>query len=264
VNLELAGRVAVVTGGTSGIGLATVRRFLAEGATVAFCARNRAAVDALAEELAHEHPDRVLGGVADVLESEALDAFRDAIAARFGRADILVHNAGKSRMARLEETGDAAWSEELELKFFSLLRPTRSFMPLLQASDAASMVYVSSLLAKQPEGRLIATSAARAGALNLAKSMSIEFAPQVRVNAILLGVIDTGQWEKRYDERRATGDPIARDAYLAELASERGIPMGRIGKPEEVAAAVAFLASPLCGFMTGAVIEISGGFSRYV
>jgi NAD(P)-dependent dehydrogenase (short-subunit alcohol dehydrogenase family) len=144
------------------------------------------------------------------------------------------------------------------------LRPTRAFLPLLRASDAASMVYVSSLLAKQPEPKLVATSAARAGALNLAKSMSHDFAPAIRVNAILLGVIDTGQWGARYEARRAAGDPIARADYLAELAHERGIPMGRIGRPDEVAAAIAFLASPLCGFMTGAVIEISGGFSRYV
>jgi NAD(P)-dependent dehydrogenase (short-subunit alcohol dehydrogenase family) len=126
------------------------------------------------------------------------------------------------------------------------------------------MVYVSSLLAKQPERRLIATSAARGGALNLAKSMSFEFAPAIRVNSILLGVIDTGQWEARFAARRAEGEAIDHDSYIAELAQERGIPLGRIGRPEEVAAAIAFLASPLCGFMTGSVIEISGGFSHYV
>jgi NAD(P)-dependent dehydrogenase (short-subunit alcohol dehydrogenase family) len=177
---------------------------------------------------------------------------------------VLVHNAGKSRMLPLAELDDADWTEELELKFFGLLRPTRAFVPLLRKSDVASMVYVSSLLAKQPETRLVSTSAARAGALNLAKSFSFEFAPAIRVNSILLGVIDTGQWEARLAARRAGGETIERAAYISELARERGIPLGRIGHPEEVAAAIAFLASPLCGFMTGAVIEISGGFSRYV
>jgi NAD(P)-dependent dehydrogenase (short-subunit alcohol dehydrogenase family) len=264
VNLELAGRVAVVTGGTSGIGLSTVRRLLDEGAAVAFCARDRERVDAVAAECAKTAGDRVLGFVADVLDMPAMDAFRAAVEQRFGRADVLVHNAGKSRMVALEGLADADWTEELELKFFGLLRPTRAFLPLLRASDAASMVYVSSLLAKQPEPRLISTSAARAGALNLAKSMSFEFAPSIRVNSVLLGVIDTGQWEARLAARRAAGDPIERDAYISELARERGIPLGRIGRPDEVAAAIAFLASPLCGFMTGTVIEISGGFSRYV
>ena len=264
MNLELAGRVAVVTGGTSGIGLCAVRRFLDEGASVAFCARDRARVDAVTAELAQTAGDRVLGVVADVLDVAALDAFRAHVEERFGRADVLVHNAGKSRMLPLAELDDADWTEELELKFFGLLRPTRAFVPLLRKSDVASMVYVSSLLAKQPETRLVSTSAARAGALNLAKSFSFEFAPAIRVNSILLGVIDTGQWEARLAARRAGGETIERAAYISELARERGIPLGRIGHPEEVAAAIAFLASPLCGFMTGAVIEISGGFSRYV
>jgi NAD(P)-dependent dehydrogenase (short-subunit alcohol dehydrogenase family) len=264
VNLELADRVAVVTGGTSGIGLCTVKRLLDEGASVAFCARDPQRVAAVEAELAASAGARVSGHVADVLDTAAVGAFAAAVEARFGHVDVLVHNAGKSRMSGFDSTSDGDWEEELELKFFGLLRPTRAFLPLLRASDAASMVYVSSLLAKQPEGKLIATSAARAGALNLVKSMSHDLAPAVRINSILLGVIDTGQWERRFAERRAAGDPIERDAYITELAKERGIPMGRIGKPEEVAAAIAFLASPLCGFMTGAVIEISGGFSRYV
>ena len=264
MNLELAGRVAVVTGGTSGIGLATVNRLLEEGASVALCARSRENVDAVVNGLAATAGDRVFGAVCDVLDVAQLDAFVAAVTARFGRLDVLVHNAGKSRMASLDTLDDAAWTEELELKFFGLLRPTRAFLPLLKKSDAASMVYVSSLLAKQPEGKLVSTSAARAGALNLAKSMSFDFAPAIRINSILLGVIDTGQWKKRFDARIAAGETIAWDAYVTELARERGIPMGRIGSPHEVAAAIAFLASPLCGFMTGAVIEISGGFSRYV
>jgi NAD(P)-dependent dehydrogenase (short-subunit alcohol dehydrogenase family) len=265
VNLELTERVAVITGGTSGIGLCTLKRLLDEGASVAFCARDAQRVAAVEAEFASEHGARVFGQVADVLDVDAMAALAAAVEARFGRVDVLVHNAGKSRMSGFDATTDGDWSEELELKFFGLLRPTRAFLPLLRASDAASMVYISSLLAKQPEGKLIATSAARAGALNLVKSMSHDLAPAIRINSILLGVIDTGQWERRYAERLASGGgPIDRDAYNAELAKERGIPMGRIGKPEEVAAAIAFLASPLCGFMTGAVIEISGGFSRYV
>jgi NAD(P)-dependent dehydrogenase (short-subunit alcohol dehydrogenase family) len=260
----LGGRVAVVTGGTAGIGRATVDRLLDEGASVAFCARDAERVAAVAQELAGTYGEHVLGVVADVLDADAMTAFAVRTAAQFGRVDVLVHNAGKSRMAALDALDDDEWSDELALKFFGLLRPTRAFLPLLRASDAASMVYVSSLLAKQPEPRLIATSAARAGALNLAKSFSLEFAPQIRVNAIVLGVIDTGQWERRWHDRVATVGPIERDAYLVELARERAIPLERIGRADEVAAAIAFLASPLSGFTTGATLEISGGYSRYV
>jgi NAD(P)-dependent dehydrogenase (short-subunit alcohol dehydrogenase family) len=264
VDLLLGGRIAVVTGGTSGIGRATVERLLDEGAAVAFCARDAARVAAVASELARTHGERVLGAVADILDERAVAAFAAQVGQRFGRIDVLVHNAGKSRMAPLDALSDDDWTEELALKFFGLLRPTRAMLPLLRASDAASMVYVSSLLAKQPETRLVSTSAARAGALNLAKSFSQEFAPQIRVNTILLGVIDTGQWERRWHERVAAAGPIERDAYLVELARERAIPLERIGRADEVAAAIAFLASPLSGFTTGATLEISGGYSRYV
>ena len=264
MDLALAGRVAVVTGGTSGIGRAAVERFLAEGAAVAFCARDGERVAAVARELTATYGERVVGAVADVLDEAAMTAFAAQTAERFGGTDVLVHNAGKSRMTPLAALSDADWSEELGLKFFGLLRPTRAFLPLLRASNAACMVYVSSLLAKQPEARLVSTSAARAGALNLAKTMSQEFAPQIRVNTILLGVIDTGQWEERYHARVASAGPIAREAYLVELARDRAIPLQRIGRADEVAAAIAFLASPLSGFTSGAVLEISGGYSRYV
>jgi NAD(P)-dependent dehydrogenase (short-subunit alcohol dehydrogenase family) len=260
--LELAGRVAVVTGGTSGIGLSTVRRLLEEGASVAFCARDRERVEQVAGDLAQAAGERVLGFTADVLDAPAMEAFRAAVEARFGGADVLVHNAGRSRLGSFAELDDAAWTEELELKFFGLMRPTRAFLPLLRKSDAAAMVYVSSLLAKQPETYIVSTGAARAGTLNLAKAMSLEFAPTIRINTILLGVVDTGQWDRRYAARLAAGPPIERDAYIAELARERGIPIGRIGRPEEVSAAIAFLASPICGYMTGAVIELAGGLSR--
>ncbi len=264
MDLRLTDRVAVVTGGTSGIGRAAVDRFLAEGARVAFCARSAEIVDAANRELSREHSGRVLGAVADVLDESAMSAFAARVGERFGGVDVLVHNAGRSRMAPLDALDDDDWTDELALKFFGLLRPTRAFLPLLRDSDAASMVYVSSLLAKQPERRLVSTSAARAGALNLAKSFSQEFAPRVRVNTILLGVIDTGQWEHRWNERVAARGPIDRDAYLVEIARERAIPLERIGRADEVAAAIAFLASPLSSYTTGAVVEISGGQSRYV
>ncbi len=265
MDLGLAGRVAVVTGATSGIGLATARRFLDEGASVAFCARNRERVDEVAAALRLEFGDRVLGVAANIVDRDGIEAFRDRVAERFGQADVLVHNAGASLMAPFEATDDAAWEGELQLKFFGFIRPTRAFTPLLEASGAGSIVYVSSLLARQPETRLAATSAARAGALNLVKTLSFELAAKrVRINTLLLGVIDSGQWERRYLERQERGDTVTRERYREELAAERGIPLGRVGTPDEVAAAIAFLASPLSAFTTGAVLEISGGFSKFV
>jgi NAD(P)-dependent dehydrogenase (short-subunit alcohol dehydrogenase family) len=265
VDLRLAGRTAVVTGGTSGIGLATVRRFLDEGANVGFCARGAERVDAVAAELTAAYGPRVVGAAADMTDAAALAAFRDTVQARFGGTDALVHSAGGSRMLTFDQTDDDAWRNELEVKYFGFMRPTQAFLPLLKASDAASVVYVSALLAKQPETRLIATSAARAGVLNLVKSLSIELAPQgVRLNSLLLGVIESGQWERRRRESMARGESASKEEYYARLAREREIPLGRVGTPDEVAAAIVFLSSPLSVYTTGAVLEISGGVSRFV
>jgi NAD(P)-dependent dehydrogenase (short-subunit alcohol dehydrogenase family) len=121
---------------------------------------------------------------------------------------------------------------------------------------------VNSLLAYQPETYMIATSAARAGAQNLVKSLAREFAPRIRVNSIMLGLIDTGQWERRFVVRENKAQ--TREEWFANVARERHIPMERLGEPDEVARAIAFLCSPVAGFITGAQLEISGGTSRHM
>jgi NAD(P)-dependent dehydrogenase (short-subunit alcohol dehydrogenase family) len=208
---------------------------------------------------------RVLGVAADVIDTVKMDAFRVAVMDRFETVDVLVLNAGTSLMSPFDATDDEMWTSELSLKFFGFLRPFKAFRPCLQASDAAAVVYVSSLLARQPEPRLVATGAARAGVLNLAKILSLELCNEgIRLNTLLLGVIDSGQWERRYRARVEKGEELSRERYRQELAEERAIPLGRVGTPEEVAAAIAFLASPLSGFTTGAVLEMSGGYGKFV
>ena len=264
MDLGLSGAVAVVTGGTSGVGLAAVELFLAEGASVALCSRNAGRVEEQTNRLRERYGERVFGAPADVCDAAAVGRFRDAVAERFGRADVLVHSAGESRMASFEATDDAAWRQEIELKFFGFINPTRAFLPDLRASRNASIVYVCALLAVQPDARLAATSATRAGVLNLMKSLSFELAPAIRVNAILLGIIESGQWERRWRAEQAHGNAIERAAFMEQLARDRAVPLGRVGKPEEVAQAIAFLASPLSAYTTGATLELSGGLRRSV
>jgi NAD(P)-dependent dehydrogenase (short-subunit alcohol dehydrogenase family) len=259
MDLGLSGRVAVVTGGSSGIGLATARRFLEDGASVVICGRDRERLDAAFTELGGGK--RVHAEVCDVLDPETVQGLAERTAARFGRLDILVNNAGQARLSTFASTLDADWDAELKLKFFSVINPTRAFLPLLQASDAGAIVVVNSLLARQPEPHMVCTSAARAGVQNLVKSLSIELAPKVRVNSILIGTVNSGQWARRYRERAATG--VTYEEWLASLAREKHIPLERFGEPEETAAAIVFLASPAAGFITGAALEVAGGVSRF-
>jgi len=121
---------------------------------------------------------------------------------------------------------------------------------------------VNAILAKQPETRLAATSAARAALLNFTRSLASELGPDgIRVNSVCLGLIDTGQWRRRYE---VAGTPQSYEGWSAEIAADRGIALGRFGRAEEVAFPVVTLLSPLSGYCTGASIDVGGGVSRYV
>ncbi len=261
----LKDRVAVVTGGSSGIGFAAAAAFLREGARVAICGRDGGRLEKAAARLAAAAGSQsVEAVVCDVLDEAAVAAFRDRVETRFGRCDALVCNAGQARRSDFESTSDEDWREEFELKFFSVLRPVRAFLPLLEASGQGAVVCTGALIARRPEPFLIATSANRAGQLNLCKSLASEFAPNgVRVNSVLIGLVDSGQWSRRYENGEAPAG-MSKEDWFAGLAADRAIPLGRLGTPEEAANAILFLASPISSYVTGDVIDVTGGQSRHV
>ncbi|TGB07892.1 SDR family oxidoreductase [Streptomyces sp. MZ04] len=258
MDLCLADRTVLVTGGSSGVGLATVRALLDEGARVATCGRD---ADRLAKAAASlGGGDRLLTGVCDVRDADAVREFTRRAADTFGSVDGLVNNAGQSRMKGLAESTAEDWRDELELKFSGVLNPVHAARPYLSASDSASVVNVNAVLAKQPEPRLITTSAARAGILNLSKSLSVELAPEgIRVNSVCLGLIDTGQWTRRH---AAAGSGLSYEDWQAELAADRGIALGRLGRADEVAYAIVTLLSPRASYTTGTSIDVCGGVGR--
>ncbi|EHN73029.1 SDR family oxidoreductase [Streptomyces coelicoflavus] len=260
MDLGLADRTVLVTGGSSGVGLATVRALLDEGARVATCGRD---ADRLAKAAAGlgAGRDRLYTGVCDVRDADAVRDFTERAADRLGgRLDGLVNNAGQSRMKPLDETTADDWRDELELKFAGVLHPLAAARGLLRASDAAAIVNVNAVLAKQPETRLITTSAARAGILNLSTSLARELAPEgIRVNSVCLGLVDTGQWTRRH----AVADSgLTYEEWQAEIAADRGIALGRLGRAEEVAYAIVSLLSPRASYITGTSIDVCGGVGR--
>lgn len=260
MDLRLKGHRVLVTGGSSGVGLATVRMLLAEGARVATCGRR---ADALTESLdGLAGPDALYHAPCDVRDEAAVHAFTARAAEHLGGLDALVNNAGASRMKPFAETTADDWRDELELKFFGVLNPLNAALPHLRASGNASVVNINAVLAKQPETALMTTSAARAGILNLSTSLSKELAPDgIRVNSVCLGLVDTGQWERRY---AASGSPLDYPAWQAALAADRGIALGRLGNADEVAYAVTALLSPRASYITGTTVDVCGGVNRAV
>lgn len=257
-------RVAVVTGGSSGIGLETVRLLLSQGAKVAFCGRNEERLNTAHDQLKNEFPDAdIVALQCDVLDADSCKQLAADVASMLGPVDMLIANAGQGFVARFDDTPSDAWLSEANLKLFGVINPLNAFRSQLAASEIGSLTCVNSLLAVQPEPHMIATSAARAALLNMTHSLADQLVSEgIRVNSILLGVVESGQWRRRFERR---GDPSQSwEEWTAGIATERGVPMKRLGKPEEPARALVFLASPLASFTTGAALDVSGGFNRHI
>ncbi|GEL69552.1 SDR family oxidoreductase [Myxococcus virescens] len=259
MDLELGGKVVLVTGGSEGLGAAVARRLVREGAKVALCARGAERLEATAAALRAEGGD-VLTVQADVSRAWEVEHFVDAAHARFGRIDGLVNNAGTAAGQPFASVSDAEWEADLQLKVFAAIRASRQALPFLKESGSGAIVNVLAIAAKTPGANSTPSSVSRAAGLALTKALSKELGPHaIRVNAVLVGIIESGQWARRAKE---VGKPV--ESFQQEMARHAGIPLGRVGKAEEFADTVAFLLSPRGGYISGAAINVDGGLSAAV
>jgi NAD(P)-dependent dehydrogenase (short-subunit alcohol dehydrogenase family) len=255
-DLQLTGKVAVITGGSDGLGKASALRLAQEGCRVAICARRDDHLEIAAGDIRDASGAEVLAIPADVTNVTDVENFFAAIMRQFGGVDILVNNAGRSAAASFEKVDDADWMADLELKVLGAVRCCRLAIPSMRARGGGSIINAAIVGGKAPAAAALPTTVSRAAGINLTKALANEYAgDNIRVNAICIGLLKSAQWE-----RRATG------AALVKLYQDLGqrVPLGRVGEAEDYADLVAFLASARAAYITGTAINLDGGMSAAV
>src|SRR6478672_2095223 len=256
MDLELADKVAIVTGASRGLGLACATALAAEGCRVTVCARGEANLSEAASSLraVAGSDDRILPVIADVSSAAGVnDVIRRTIDT-FGRLDILVNNVGLAKGSTIVDTADAEWQEALDQTLFPAIRMSRASIPHMRKRGGGSIVMIASIWGRESGGRMT-YNAVKAAEISLAKSMAQQLArDNIRVNSVAPGSISFpgGSWHRRQLE-----DP----AGIAEFVA-RELPFGRFGRPEEVGGVVAFLVSPRASWISGASVPVDGCQSR--
>lgn len=254
MDLGLKGKIAVVTGGTEGIGKATALTLAREGAKVAICARRQPLLDAVAAEITKAGGE-ALAISADMSKAADCERFINEVVKRFGGIDILLNNAGTSKRGNFLDLSDEEWAADLELKVFGAVRCSRLAIPHMKKRGGGRIINITISSAKQPGAGSYPTSVSRAAGLAITKALSKEFAADnILVNTICIGKIKSGQHERRY-----TKDGISADEYYAKMAKD--IPLQRAGEAQEVANVITFLASGAASYVTGTSINLDGGIS---
>jgi 3-oxoacyl-[acyl-carrier protein] reductase len=260
MEIRLDGRTAIITGGSKGLGLAMAAEFAASGADVAILARDPGTLAEAEATVSAGARGRVEAFRCDVSQAAEIRQAHEAVMRAFGRVDILVNNAARSRTMPSDEITDEIWQEDLDLKLFAAIRFARLVWPGMRQRGWGRIINVLNTGAKTPQAGGAPTVVTRAAGMALTKVLAGEGAPHgILVNALLVGQIVTDQIARRY---QAESPDMSFEDYVAEAGAH--IPVGRMGKAEEFAAMACFLCSDRAGFTAGTAINMDGGASPVV
>ncbi len=255
MDLQLTGKIAIVTGGSRGLGFASARALVAEGCHVAVCARGAERLEQAADELRVAAPagTEVLPIVADVSTVAGVKTLIDTTIGKLGGIDVLVNNVGLGKGTGLADTSDETWQEALDQTLFPVVRASRAALPFLKRREGTILI-ISSIFGREAGGRMT-YNAVKAAEISLAKSLAQQLAADhVRVVSVAPGSIlfPGGSWHARQQ-----ADPEG----IADFV-RRELPFGRFGRPEEVGDVIAFLASPRASWVSGTTVVVDGCQSR--
>ena len=260
MDLGLKNRVALVAASSTGLGKAVAVGLAREGAKLALCARTQSTLDATAEEIRRETGTEVLAHAIDVTSHEQVRAFVSEIAARFGRLDICVANAGGPPSKSFAETTIDDWHKAAELNLMSTVYLAKETLPVMQQRRWGRFIAITSVTVKQPLDGLILSNAVRAGVLGLVKSLANEYGPyNVLVNNVCPGFTATARLNELAETLASKGGVSPADIEK-RWASQA--PLGRVGQPDEFANLVVFLSSERASYITGESIAVDGGLVK--
>lgn len=263
MDMQLRGKIAVISGGSVGIGLAVGEALAREGAHLALCARDGERAQARAAEIAARHGVQAFGAAADVAKAEDVEAFVAQVAQRYGGADILINNAGTGSNETIMDAADEKWQYYWDLHVMAAVRLARGVVPLMRARGGGVILNNASICAKQPLYYEPIYNTTKAALVMLSKCMASEFIKDnIRVNAVNPGLILTPDWIKT--ARQLTeGSDQTWEQYLDKIAKDAA-PIGRFATPEELADFFVFLCSPRASYSVGSEYFVDGGWLRTV
>ena len=257
MDLGLRGKVALVVAASKGLGKAVAMELSREGAHVAIVARTEAELQAAAEEIRRVAGNRVLALPADVSVAAEIEALGRAVEAEYGRVDILVNNAGGPRPGTFADMTDEDWLSAVNLNLLSAIRLSRWVLPGMRQRRWGRIINMTSFSVKQPVPNLILSNVARVGVVSMAKTLSRQVAGEgITVNNVCPGYVITDRLRNLAASNARTENKTPEEIIAGW---ESSIPAGRLGRPEELAALIAFLASERAAYITGTTVQVDGG-----
>lgn len=265
MDLGLTKKVAIITGGSEGIGKAAAHRMAAEGAQVVIVARRPDVLKAAAEDIKVATKGVVLPVQGDVAQPATIDQVVRTTLDNFGRIDILVNNAGVSMAKPFEAVSDEDWESDFGLKVWGAVRFIRAVIPEMRKVGGGRIINVTNLGGRTPGPSSMPTSISRAAGIAITKGLSKDLAKDnILVNTVCIGLIKSGQHERRHARLKQANPNLTLDEVYAESVKNRGVPLGRVGEAHEAGDVIAFLASDRASYLTGVAINIDGGTSAVV